>query len=156
MCSTAKPICRAVRGSIPRHPRQPLVINGKQKGMEMKTLLKEYVWPLLWLLVAMLILGAALAFSIPPKAQAEDGIGCETILWGFLGSQRRTLCDGPIQADGSWVRVRVIWWPERWVPVSCSRYSCWGGYWIEEGGNREAYIVRPETVLPDEPGHLQP
>ena len=124
--------------------------------MEMRTILKEYVWPLFWLFLAMVILGAALAFSIPPKAKADDGIGCQTVLWGFLGSQRRTICDGPIQADGSWMRVRAIWWPERWVPVSCSRYSCWGGYWIEEGGNREVYPVRPETVLPDEPGHLIP
>lgn len=122
----------------------------------MRTILKEYVWPLFWLLFAMLILGVALAFSTPPEAKADNDIGCQTILWGFLGSQRRTICDGPILPDGSWMRVRAIWWPERWVPVSCGRYSCWGGYWIEEGGSREVYPVRPETVLPDEPGHLMP
>jgi hypothetical protein len=26
---------------------------------------------------------------------------CKTEPWGFLGSQRRTLCDGPISSDGS-------------------------------------------------------
>ncbi|MCC9182597.1 CDGP domain-containing protein [Mycolicibacterium mageritense] len=88
------------------------------------------------------------------QADAEPGIGCQTVLWGFLGSQRRTICDGPIRPDGSWTRERTVWWPERWVPVQCSRYSCWGGYWQDAGGNRETYPVTPATVLPDEPGHL--
>lgn len=88
------------------------------------------------------------------EAKAAPGIGCQTVLWGFLGSQRRTICDGPILSDGSWIRERTIWSPERWVPLSCSRWSCWGGYWQEETGTREVYPVRPETVLADEPGHL--
>lgn len=91
-----------------------------------------------------------------PVARADDGIGCQTVLWGFLGSQRRTICDGPILADGSWLRARTIWWPERWIPLSCGRYSCWGGYWQDAGGNREVYSVNPGNVLPDEPGHLLP
>ena len=87
-------------------------------------------------------------------AKADPGIGCQTVLWGFLGSQRRTICDTPQRPDGSWTRERTIWWPERWVPVTCGYYSCWGGYWQDAGGSRETYPVTPDTVLADEPGHL--
>ena len=55
--------------------------------------------------------GAAAAFtgiawSTDAHADADPSIGCETIRWGFLGSQRRTICDGPRRADGSWTRAR--------------------------------------------------
>lgn len=87
---------------------------------------------------------------------------CKTEPWGFLGSQRRTLCDGPVSGDGSWKRERTIWVPAHRETTSCygrgSRYSsmnCYGGYWIDERlVSNEAYPVRPDTVLPDEPGHL--
>lgn len=104
-----------------------------------------------------LIIGglAALAIvGVAPTPTASADPGCQTMLWGFLGSQRRTICDGPIQPDGSWMRVRAVWWPERWVPTTCGRYSCWGGYWQDAGGTREVYPVNPTSVLPDEPGHL--
>src|SRR4051812_13743955 len=42
---------------------------------------------------------------------AQAGAICKTEPWGFLGSQRRTLCDGPISSDGSWSRERTIWAP---------------------------------------------
>lgn len=104
-------------------------------------------------LSVLVLLGVGVGYASDVQA-APPGIGCQTVLWGFLGSQRRTLCDTPVVADGSWMRERTIWWPRRWIPLSCSRYSCWGGYWQEEGGNRETYPVTPTTVLPDEPGHL--
>lgn len=103
---------------------------------------------------------AALALSGPlPTAGADPGIGCEQIRWGFLGSQRRTICDGPRQADGSWLRARVVWTPAHYVPISssCSRYSCssWGGYYVDDTLQaKETYIVTDATVLPDEPGWL--
>lgn len=105
-------------------------------------------------LSALVLLGIGIGYASDVQA-APPGIGCQTVLWGFLGSQRRTLCDTPVAADGSWMRERTIWWPRRWVPLSCGRYSCWGGYWQEEGGNRETYPVTPSTVLPDEPAHLE-
>jgi hypothetical protein len=90
---------------------------------------------------------------------------CKTEPFGFLGSQRRTLCDGPISADGSWSRERTIWVPAHYsTPICTSRggsssYSsftdCYGGYMVNERlVSNETYPVRPDTVLPDEPGHL--
>jgi hypothetical protein len=89
---------------------------------------------------------------------------CQTEPFGFLGSQRRTLCDGPITSDGSWSRERTIWLPAQYSTPSCissgrggysSRASCLGGYLIPERMiSNETYPVRPDTVLPDEPGHL--
>jgi hypothetical protein len=95
---------------------------------------------------------------------AHVGANCQTDPWGFLGSQRRTLCDGPVSSDGSWSRERTIWAPAHYsTPICTSRSgsssssytSCSGGYYIDERlmGN-ETYPVRPDTVLPDEPGHL--
>lgn len=71
----------------------------------------------------------------------------------------RTLCDGPILADGSWMRARNFYGAAFYVPVTCSwgSYggSCTGGYWrpvFDTGVER--YPVTPDTVLPDEPGHI--
>lgn len=88
-----------------------------------------------------------------------DSPGCESIRWGFLGSQYRTICDGPQRADGSWDRVRRIWTPAGYVPRStyCGTYSCSssGGYYRQESTQGfERYVVFPHNVLPDEPGHL--
>lgn len=107
---------------------------------------------------------AALALSGPlPTAEADtDGLGCETIRWGFLGSQRRTICDQPRLADGSWFRQRRVWTPAHYVPIRTSCYGTYsiscttsGGYHVEltiQGS--EDYWVTDATVLPDEPGWL--
>ena len=92
-----------------------------------------------------------------PDAHADTG--CETIPWGFLASQRRTICDGPMHADGSWSRGRVISVPAHEVPFTCyyGTYmsSCSGGYFVDETIiSKDAYPVTPDTVLPDEPGYL--
>lgn len=99
----------------------------------------------------------AAAVAVAPNANATPG--CESIPWGFLASQVRTLCDGPIQADGSWMRTRVIWVPAHQVPFRCTygtySSSCTGGYFVDDSiVSSERYPVRPETVLPDEPGYL--
>ncbi|QBP29758.1 hypothetical protein SEA_TYPHA_103 [Mycobacterium phage Typha] len=105
------------------------------------------------MITAALIAAAAIPLVPAPTASADPG--CRTDLWGFLASQRRLICDGPIQPDGSWKRVRVIYTPAHRVPVSCGRYSCWGGYWVDQSiWSQESYPVRPETVLPDEPPHI--
>ena len=59
-----------------------------------------------------LIVGALAAISIalgvaPPASAYGYDAGCETIRWGFLGSQWRTVCDGPRRPDGSWERERT-------------------------------------------------
>lgn len=91
-------------------------------------------------------------------ANAAPGIGCETIRWGFLGTQRRTVCDTPRRADGSWTRAREVWVPAGWVPGYCSGsywVSCSQGYYRERGTVAfETYPVTDATVLPDEPGWL--
>jgi hypothetical protein len=107
---------------------------------------------------------AATSHADPMPSLATPGAAnCKTEPWGFLGSQRRTLCDGPITADGSWTRERTFWQPAHFTTRTCSsfgssRYSsldCYGGYFVNERliGD-ETYPVRPETVLQDEPGHL--
>jgi len=109
------------------------------------------------------LLGAAMALgslTSTPTAAADD-VGCETIHWGFLGSQLRTICDWPRRADGSWDRVRRVWVPAGYVPLStyCGTYSCStsGGYYREESTVAfEKYVVFDANVLPDEPGWLPP
>jgi hypothetical protein len=95
---------------------------------------------------------------------AHAGANCKTEPWGFLGSQRRTLCDDSISSDGSWSRERTIWVPAHYdMPIcissggrSYSSYTnCSGGYFVNERlVSNDVYPVRPDTVLPDEPGHL--
>lgn len=103
----------------------------------------------LWLTAAVTF-GAAIARATP---------NCETVKWGFLGSQLRTICDGPTQPDGSWQRTRVITTPAHRTAFQCygsSFYTaCAGGDYVEERVNdRQVYPVTAATVLPDEPGHL--
>lgn len=94
------------------------------------------------------------AKALPPNCQAEP--------WGFLGSQRRVMCDSEIRPDGSWMRSRTIWTPGHQIPTHTSCYgtysvSCdtWGGGWVDDAINSDdTYRVTPDTVLPDEPGHL--
>lgn len=104
-------------------------------------------------------IAAAMLVAEPPEASADPG--CETVPWGFLWSQRRTICDGPILPDGSWNRARIVWVPAHRVPFRCTygTYSstCSGGYFVPTTNvSEEVYPVRPETVLGDEPGHLAP
>jgi hypothetical protein len=107
----------------------------------------------------------AIGLGMAPAAQADPfavpGMGCETIHWGFLGSQLRSVCDGPRQADGSWTRLRVVWVRAHHVPyrVYCGSYSCSssGGYDVDDQlVARESYVVFDSNVLPDEPGWLPP
>jgi hypothetical protein len=111
----------------------------------------------LTLTVAAVAAASAMVFAPPASAKP----GCESVPWGFLGGQTRTLCDGPMLADGSWMRARVVWVPAHQVPFTCTygsySSSCSGGYFVDESVvSVEKYPVRPETVLPDEPGYLGP
>ena len=96
-----------------------------------------------------------------PVANADVRPGCQDDRWGFLGTQTRSICDGPLQADGSWVRFRMVWLPAHQVPIStyCSSYSCntSGGYWQDEQVfEKVKYPVTPDTVVAGEPGWLSP
>jgi len=114
---------------------------------------------------------AATAVGFAAATRADDSppvpttANCKTEPWGFLGSQRRTLCDGAISSDGSWSRERTIWVPAHYSTPICfgggssssysSYTSCSGGYFVNQRlVSNETYPVRPDTVLPDEPGHL--
>lgn len=93
---------------------------------------------------------------------AHAGPGCKTEPFGL--GWRRTLCDGPISSDGSWSRECTICAPAHYsTPICTSRGSssyssysdCYGGTFVNERLiSNETYPVRPDTVLPDEPGHL--
>lgn len=127
-------------------------------------------------LLIMVLTGTAVGLAVTGHADqgaptpdlagaVHAGPACKTEPFGFLGSQRRTLCDGPISSDGSWSRERTIWVPAHYsTPICTSRSSgrsyssyndCSGGYMVNERlVSNETYPVRPDTVLPDEPGHL--
>jgi hypothetical protein len=106
--------------------------------------------------------GEAHASGIP-DGPTQYGCTAQTVPWGFLGSQQRTLCDWPVQADGSWTRERTLWTPAHQVPFTCNTYggiyysstNCSGGYFVNQTvTDDQTYVVTPGTVLPDEPGHL--
>jgi hypothetical protein len=119
------------------------------------------------LLVSTLVAAAALSLAPPAAADPVPGHpDCVIDLWGFLGSQRRTICDGPIRADGSWIRGRVVSVPAHYVPqtytsncfgsgyVTCSG-SSYGGYfqpYVEI--SEDSYPVNNDDIVPGEPGHL--
>ncbi len=102
---------------------------------------------------ALAALGVTAGLTAPVTQAYEPGCVEQFWMYGLRGTTR-IICDGPIQGDGSWVRARGFFAPERYVPMSCSRYSCTGGYWLDEFDKRDTYIVTPQTVLPDEPGHV--
>ncbi len=120
------------------------------------------------LLIICILVGAMLAAAwlADPEAKADvqdmgNGIVCQTDpapqLLNWI--RKRTLCDAPVRIDGSWVRARGFWTPAHQVPFSCygSRYysSCSGGYFVDPAQEpKDSYIVFPENVLPDEPGHI--
>jgi hypothetical protein len=95
-----------------------------------------------------------------PNAHANFGYpNCDTSGVGIFKAKQRTLCDTPIRPDGSWTRERVFWVPAHQVPFTCDygtySSSCSGGYFVDDSIiSDESYVVFPDNVLPDEPGHL--
>lgn len=114
-------------------------------------------------IAAALFACGALAASTNLAPAHADPANCQTVPWGFLGGQNRTICDSRLNANGSWMRNRIIWTRAHMVPIttSCSGgtytsfCTSYGGGWqpYAETDN-EVYPVTPDTVLPDEPGHL--
>lgn len=108
------------------------------------------------LMALMAALGAiALILATPAKA-APVGEGCVSDFWMYNGlrASSRLICDSDRRADGSWSRSRGFFAESYWAPIRCSRYSCWGGYWVPELKVIDHYIVTDATVLADEPGHI--
>ncbi|GLP83645.1 hypothetical protein TUM20984_50650 [Mycobacterium antarcticum] len=113
-----------------------------------------------------LALGAAL---VAPVASADQfGPNCQTdnVRRGILGLsfQTRTICDTPIRSDGSWSRKRIYWIPAHHVSAqsncTSSTYSSHctftDAYDVDDTivDGPDEYVVFPDNVLPDEPGHM--
>jgi hypothetical protein len=103
--------------------------------------------------------------ALAPVAHADDvPPNCEVHGWGFLRlTKKRIICDGPIQPDGSWMRERWIGVPRHYenASSSCSggayysNCTFYPGGWVDaQADSDDTYPVTPDTVLPDEPGHM--
>jgi hypothetical protein len=124
--------------------------------------------------IATTFIGLALAGLLhPAPANAnpfgnDPRVGCEDIghpsLLNWIG--RRTICDGPRLADGSWQRLRIIYTPAHHVNASsyCGTYTCSfdaGGDYAMTIQEKRQYAVSDapgaeNAPLPDEPGWLPP
>lgn len=101
------------------------------------------------------ILATASLLSFAPVAQADYNPGCDQVPWGFLGSQKRLICDTPRFPDGHWERFREVFLPAGYIPLYCSSYSCSGGYYRERTTVEFThYPVTDDTVWEGEPGWL--
>ena len=108
-------------------------------------------------IVAVVAAAVMLPLAMLVPAQANPiGEGCVEDFWMWRGlrSATRVICDSERRADGSWERRRGFFDDEYYVPFSCSRYSCSGGYWVDELEVIDRYAVTDGTVLGDEPGWI--
>ncbi|MDG4663705.1 hypothetical protein [Mycobacterium sp. 236(2023)] len=117
--------------------------------------------------LALALAGVILASGLAAPLADAQGSNCfsDEVRRGIFGLTflTRTMCDGPILPDGSWMRHRVIGIPAHYRNA---RSTCTGGSysstctyyeagWVEDDvWEDDWYPVRPETVLPDEPGHI--
>lgn len=118
------------------------------------------------LLVALAAL--ALIFATPANADVPgivDPPGCTTDTIFGLNPHYRSICDSPLQPNGSWTRTRQLW-SKQYVGSLCGDY----GYMTRTGyvcpdwaprditpaaqGPVETYVVTPDTIPPGEPGYL--
>ncbi|AOZ61278.1 hypothetical protein SEA_DARTHPHADER_38 [Mycobacterium phage DarthPhader] len=113
--------------------------------------------------IAALMVAATLA---APTANADEDYdkGCAFDPWGFLGSQDRTICDGPRRPDGSWQRGRLISVPSH---VNPARSTCSGTYSVTCTFREKEYVdmriiekvfydLTDDNIPPGEPGWLPP
>lgn len=112
---------------------------------------------------AALLVCATTAGILTPTAHADYNPGCTSQFWMVgLRATTRTICDGPIQADGTWMRARNFY-AQAYTAAGYS--NCYGGTYyssctytppqqVPEFNKSEVYPVTAATVLPDEPGHL--
>ena len=94
----------------------------------------------------------------PAVGPIPDGGNCAQQFWLYGGrGTTRTICDGPVQDDGSWTRCRNFYSPEKDIyvaPIDDQKGS--QQYYFPELDIYECYPVTPDTVLPDEPGWIPP
>lgn len=113
------------------------------------------------LIAAALSAIAVLSCSTPAHAGPESLPSyCERVPIFGLNPYIRTICDQPIEADGSWMRARLSHY------IGGQLSSCGGRYyqggcppWMQNDVEPERYIednyrVTWETIPPGEPGHL--
>lgn len=93
-------------------------------------------------------------------ARADTAENCVEQFWMVgLRSATRTICDGPIAADGTWMRARTFTAP---AFVADGYSVCYSPAFCTFTMPREVaaydvadtYLVTADTVLPDEPGHI--
>jgi hypothetical protein len=105
-------------------------------------------------------IAAALIGAAPPPIASALPATCVEQFWLVgLRAATRFICDGPIEANGGWMRARAFYAP---AYVAAGYSSCYGyGYctftpprYLPKMDVRTAYWVTPETVLADEPGHV--
>ena len=113
------------------------------------------------------VLAAVLGFgawALAPAAGAwpdpDLGPSCDTTPTGSLIDQRgfRTICDGPIEADGSWQRKNYLWGESNRV---CTRGTLGNRRCMDMPGGVHIYTdpdasyrVTPDAIPFGEPGHL--
>lgn len=109
-------------------------------------------------------LAAAFTVCLAAPAHADPPPpGCERVPILGLNPYVRTICDGPIRPDGSWMRARDMY-HRSYVASSCDGSYLYGigvncplgtshDVW-PEWRNSDAYVVTPDTIPPGEPGHL--
>jgi hypothetical protein len=113
--------------------------------------------------IAGLALALAAGLIAPASARANTEPGCVEQFWMLgLRATTRIICDGPINADGGWMRARAFYAP---AYVTNGYSNCYGGAYysscsytpprqVAEFDQRDYYPVTPTTVLPDEPGYV--
>lgn len=111
---------------------------------------------LITLFAALAVLGAAPASADPEPLPSY----CEQVPVFGLNPYIRTICDQPIEADGSWMRARLSHYLQS-TRSSCNGIYYQGGcpYWMQhdvvpERVVEDRYRVTPDTIPPGEPGHL--
>jgi hypothetical protein len=111
----------------------------------------------------LLAMGAALAAPVAIAHADQFGANCQTDPIGIFKAKQRTICDTPVRPDGSWGRTRTFWIPAHHVSAqsdcTSSSYSSHctytDAYDVDDTVlEQEKYVVFPDNVLPDEPGHL--
>lgn len=107
----------------------------------------------------------AMTLCVAPASAEPPPAGCERVPIFGLNPQGRELCDGPIQADGSWTRWRQFSSLES-VHSTCGAdgYMTRTGYYCPpwatydsvpaEQGPVDTYVVTADTIPAGEPGHI--
>lgn len=102
------------------------------------------------------LVGAML--TAPPASALPAGCVDQFWMWRGLRASTRIICDGPRQADGSWMRRRGFFADAYTTNgySSCYAYGCtfYPPRYVPELAVVDEYPVTDDTVLPDEPGWI--